>query len=79
LLAYIFDNALFAIVFFVMALQPDLLIINVDLTTMLAENPEGFRWAKAFLDTGLKYVLIVTGVIAASVAIYYCWLLSKLK
>jgi hypothetical protein len=80
LAVYVLDNALFAIIFFAMASETTLFILNQDLAiTMSADNPDRLRWAKAFLDAGVSGVLMVIGATAAGIAGYYGWLMTKLK
>jgi hypothetical protein len=80
LAVYVVDNALFALVLFAMASQTTLFEINQDVAlAMSVENPESFRWIQELLSTSVNWVLMVVGAIAASVAFYYGWLLSKLK
>lgn len=77
---YVVDNALFAIVFFIMASEAPLFIINPGLVLALAvEHPDSLRWAKEFLMNGVSWTLMAIGALAAGVALYYGWLLTKLK
>ncbi len=77
--AYVVDNALFAIVFFVMASETNLLSLNQDAAIISPDNPNSVRWATEFVTNGISWTLMIIGTIAAGIAGYYGWLLTKLK
>jgi hypothetical protein len=75
---YIVDHALFAIAFLVMASQSDFFVFLPDLIAETNVN-KNWYWFTDYIHTTIHWSFAVIGVIAGGSAVYYAWLLNKLK
>ncbi|MEW6996329.1 hypothetical protein AADZ86_01295 [Colwelliaceae bacterium BS250] len=78
LIIYIFDHALFAIAFLVMSYDSNLIVFIAE-QAINTEASEKWQWVWGYVETTFNSILLISGLVSAGTAVYYAWLLSKLK